>query len=71
MGVVILGDTLYLGSIIGSTILAIGFYTVMWGKAKEKDDNLKASDLESSTSEKLPLLQGRKCEDMPNESWDR
>ncbi|VFQ73551.1 unnamed protein product [Cuscuta campestris] len=71
MGVVILGDTLYLGSIIGSTILAIGFYTVMWGKAKEKDDNLKASDLESSTAEKLPLLQGRKCEDMPNESSDR
>ncbi|RAL46872.1 hypothetical protein DM860_005151 [Cuscuta australis] len=71
MGVVILGDTLYLGSIIGSTIIAIGFYTVMWGKAKEKDDNLKASDLESLTAEKLPLLQGRKCEDMLNESSDR
>lgn len=68
MGVVILGDTLYMGSIIGSTIIAIGFYTVMWGKAKEKDYNLKASDLESSTAETLPLLQSCKCEDMPNES---
>ncbi|KAL6579570.1 hypothetical protein OROMI_009786 [Orobanche minor] len=36
MGVVILGDTLYLGSIIGATIIVIGFYTVMWGKAKEE-----------------------------------
>ncbi|CAI9754122.1 unnamed protein product [Fraxinus pennsylvanica] len=32
MGVVILGDTLNLGSIIGATIIAIGFYTVMWGR---------------------------------------
>ncbi|KAK4477401.1 hypothetical protein RD792_016622 [Penstemon davidsonii] len=58
MGVIILGDTLYLGSIIGATIIAIGFYTVMWGKAKEEWGELdETTDLEISTPEKYPLLQ--------------
>ncbi|XP_052188761.1 WAT1-related protein At3g28050-like isoform X5 [Diospyros lotus] len=35
MGVIFLGDTLYLGSVVGATIISIGFYTVMWGKANE------------------------------------
>ncbi|KAK4846220.1 hypothetical protein QYF36_014471 [Acer negundo] len=41
MGVMFLGDTLYLGSVIGAIIISLGFYTVMWGKAKEEiaEDN--------------------------------
>ncbi|XP_019161515.1 PREDICTED: WAT1-related protein At5g40240-like [Ipomoea nil] len=31
-----LGDALHLGSVIGAIIIIVGFYTVMWGKAKEK-----------------------------------
>ncbi|QCD90604.1 WAT1-related protein [Vigna unguiculata] len=42
MGIVFLGDTLYLGSVIGAAIIAIGFYAVLWGRAQE----------ESKTSEK-------------------
>ncbi|KAK4845471.1 hypothetical protein QYF36_005535 [Acer negundo] len=41
MGVMFLGDTLHLGSVIGAIIISLGFYTVMWGKAKEEiaEDN--------------------------------
>ncbi|KAK2994097.1 hypothetical protein RJ640_024361 [Escallonia rubra] len=35
MGTIFLGETLHLGSVIGALIIALGFYTVMWGKAKE------------------------------------
>ncbi|KAK4393026.1 WAT1-related protein [Sesamum angolense] len=58
MGVIILGDTLYLGSIIGATIIAIGFYTVMWGKTKEElvELDVDTADLESSAAQKYPPL---------------
>ncbi|CAA2994609.1 WAT1-related At3g28050-like [Olea europaea subsp. europaea] len=63
MGVVILGDTLYLGSIIGATIIAIGFYTVMWGKTKEGIAEFdEISDLESVATQKHPLLRSYKTE---------
>ncbi|XP_011045220.1 PREDICTED: WAT1-related protein At3g28050-like isoform X1 [Populus euphratica] len=59
MGVMFLGDTLYLGSLIGATIISIGFYTVMWGKAKEElGDDCNAAKPESSCAQKVPLLQG-------------
>ncbi|CAK7328209.1 unnamed protein product [Dovyalis caffra] len=59
MGVMFLGDTLHLGSVIGATIISIGFYTVMWGKAKEElggDCNI-AGNPECSSAQKVPLLQ--------------
>ncbi|KAK3033553.1 hypothetical protein RJ639_032401 [Escallonia herrerae] len=64
MGFVFLGDTLYLGSVIGATIISIGFYTVMWGKAKEEmgEDN-GISNLESPSVQKSPLLQSYKNQD--------
>ncbi|KAK6155168.1 hypothetical protein DH2020_009416 [Rehmannia glutinosa] len=63
MGVIILGDTLYLGSIIGAAIIALGFYTVMWGKAKEDFGDFDVTtDLESSTTQKYPLLQSYETE---------
>ncbi|GKD13119.1 EamA domain, WAT1-related protein [Tanacetum coccineum] len=37
MGVTFLGDSLHLGSAIGALIVAVGFYTVMWGQAKENN----------------------------------
>ncbi|XP_059316555.1 WAT1-related protein At3g28050-like [Lycium ferocissimum] len=36
MGVTFLGDVFHVGNIIGGTIIALGFYCVMWGKAKEE-----------------------------------
>ncbi|CAN6857712.1 unnamed protein product [Brassica oleracea] len=71
MGVIFLRDSLYIGSLIGATVITIGFYTVMWGKAKEMalvEDNNKANnedaneaDLDSpSGSRKAPLLESYK-----------
>ncbi|KAG2714485.1 hypothetical protein I3760_03G028900 [Carya illinoinensis] len=37
MGVIFLGDALYLGSVVGAIIISIGFYAVIWGKAKEEE----------------------------------
>ncbi|KAG9140708.1 hypothetical protein Leryth_006889 [Lithospermum erythrorhizon] len=57
MGVMLLGDSLYLGSIIGAAIIVTGFYTVMWGKTTEETSKGSGvSDVESTTSEKTPLL---------------
>lgn len=57
-------------SLIGATVITIGFYTVMWGKAKEvalvEDDNkanheANEGDLDSpSASQKAPLLESYK-----------
>ncbi|XP_042006845.1 WAT1-related protein At3g28050-like [Salvia splendens] len=52
LGVIFLDDILYLGSLLGSVIIVIGFYSVMWGKAKE----LKVIDKNTTNSEKAPLL---------------
>ncbi|XP_047975215.1 WAT1-related protein At3g28050-like [Salvia hispanica] len=52
LGVIFLGDILYLGSLLGSIIIVIGFYSVMWGKAKD----LKVIDNNTTNSEKAPLL---------------
>ncbi|KAK8484201.1 hypothetical protein V6N13_110928 [Hibiscus sabdariffa] len=49
MSAIFLGDSLYLGSVIGAIIISMGFYAVIWGKAKE-------SESMSSSSGKVPLL---------------
>ncbi|KAL4653529.1 hypothetical protein ACB092_01G310300 [Castanea dentata] len=56
MGVIFLGDALYLGSIIGAIILSIGFYAVIWAKHKEE------LSLGSSSDDKTPLLNSHKFE---------
>ncbi|KAJ0096078.1 hypothetical protein Patl1_16195 [Pistacia atlantica] len=50
MGVTFLGDTLYVGSVVGAVIIAFGFYSVMWGQTREEEmadyegmDSLKPS----------------------------
>ncbi|KAH9742048.1 WAT1-related protein [Citrus sinensis] len=63
MGVMFLGDTLYLGSLVGATIISLGFYTVMWGKAKEEvSEDPGVDSQESAAAQKVPLLQSRKNE---------
>ncbi|KAK9751000.1 hypothetical protein RND81_02G234800 [Saponaria officinalis] len=56
-GVLFFGDTLYLGSLLGVIIIILGFYSVMWGKAKEEKTGRdhKLSDLQSTTPN-TPLL---------------
>ncbi|OVA16286.1 Drug/metabolite transporter [Macleaya cordata] len=62
--VTFLGDVLHIGSVVGAIVISLGFYAVMWGKAKEEEkmgtDDIKeigSSSLGSST-QKVPLLQG-------------
>ncbi|KAL1188583.1 WAT1-related protein [Cardamine amara subsp. amara] len=50
MGAIFLGDFLYLGSLVGGILISLGFYTVLWGKAKEEKTQLL------SLSEEAPLL---------------
>ncbi|PSS28647.1 WAT1-related protein [Actinidia chinensis var. chinensis] len=59
--IIFFGDILCMGMLVGSIVIVIGFYSVMWGKAKEREvikDN-GVSSLES-TSEEAPLLQNIK-----------
>ncbi|GLU03060.1 hypothetical protein SLE2022_202780 [Rubroshorea leprosula] len=57
MGVIFLGDSFYLGSLIGAIVIVLGFYSVMWGKAKEEKMGVDAgvTKLESG-SQNAPLL---------------
>lgn len=58
VGVLFMEDTLYLGGLVGAIVIVIGFYAVMWGKAKEDkldvDVTVRSSE---SGSQKYPLLQ--------------
>ncbi|XP_019157920.1 PREDICTED: WAT1-related protein At3g28050-like [Ipomoea nil] len=54
MGVTFLRDDLYTGSVIGASIIALGFYTVMWGKAMEVKENIETNI--DNSNEKVPLL---------------
>ncbi|KAM3761513.1 hypothetical protein ACB098_01G273700 [Castanea mollissima] len=69
IGVIFLGDALYLGSVVGAIIISIGFYAVLWGKAKEAEEEEMSEDcdfgsLGSSSHGKTPLLQRNEAEDM-------
>ncbi|XP_002531390.2 WAT1-related protein At4g15540 [Ricinus communis] len=60
MGVSFLGDTLYLGSVIGAVIIAFGFYAVMWGKTQEENTVEDKEDCSfEPSSPKAPLLQNK------------
>ncbi|TKY69836.1 WAT1-related protein [Spatholobus suberectus] len=57
MGVIFLGDSLYLGSVIGAATIGIGFYAVMWALAQEKNMvNEKNENHDFVTSSSAPLL---------------
>ncbi|XP_037495589.1 WAT1-related protein At3g28050 isoform X2 [Jatropha curcas] len=59
MGVSFIGDTLYLGSVIGAVIIAFGFYAVVWGKTQEETVEDKESCRFESSSPKVPFLQNK------------
>uniref|UniRef100_A0A803LJ32 WAT1-related protein n=2 Tax=Chenopodium quinoa TaxID=63459 RepID=A0A803LJ32_CHEQI len=65
-GVIFFGDTLYLGSLLGVIIIVLGFYSVMWGKAKEaKKSHVGQSSSLQSPPQKMPLL-GNNAEETVN-----
>ncbi|KAB1211732.1 hypothetical protein CJ030_MR6G023253 [Morella rubra] len=44
MGVIFLGDALYLGSVVGAILISIGFYGVTWEKAKGEEEEEMSED---------------------------
>ncbi|XAR65040.1 hypothetical protein NMG60_11008995 [Bertholletia excelsa] len=62
LGVIFFGDVLYLGSVVGAIIILAGFYSVMWGKAKEKE-TCKCHPLLQNEVERLDPLEEE--EDIP------
>ncbi|OWM71565.1 WAT1-related protein At3g28050-like isoform X2 [Punica granatum] len=65
MGVVFLGDTLHLGSLVGSMIICVGFYTVIWGKVQEEMvEEFAASRTGSQPDHQVPLLQNYKADEV-------
>ncbi|KAH7847121.1 hypothetical protein Vadar_022153 [Vaccinium darrowii] len=58
MGVIFLGESLYLGCVLGAIIISAGFYVVMWGKAKQEDmvEDSSVCSVESPSPENVPLL---------------
>ncbi|XVE75089.1 hypothetical protein DITRI_Ditri12bG0068800 [Diplodiscus trichospermus] len=59
-GITFLGDKLYLGSLLGAAIIAIGFYAVIWGQSQE-DKMVENTEIYDSQrpSAKDPLLLNR------------
>lgn len=49
MGVIFLGDSLHLGSVVGGIVISLGFYAVLWGKAKEDGSHVDDKEAASST----------------------
>ncbi|KAL2478191.1 WAT1-related protein [Forsythia ovata] len=45
MGSFILAEKIYLGGVIGSIIIVIGLYSVLWGKYKEEKENKKLNEI--------------------------
>lgn len=60
-GVIFSHDTFYLGSLIGIIVIIVGFYSVMWGKAKEDRKGI-ASELSDLLSSHEALLQHNEIE---------
>ncbi|RDY08721.1 WAT1-related protein, partial [Mucuna pruriens] len=59
LGITFLGDSLYLGSVIGAAVVVIGFYAVIWGKSQEKAEE----ECQINSSAVDPLLPNKTMED--------
>ncbi|KAJ8758974.1 hypothetical protein K2173_003212 [Erythroxylum novogranatense] len=58
VGVICLGDKMYLGRLVGAIVIILGFYLVMWGKTKEEKVGKHGEVISfGSSSETAPLLQ--------------
>ncbi|KAJ8439510.1 hypothetical protein Cgig2_007027 [Carnegiea gigantea] len=70
-GVLFFGDTLYLGSLLGVTVIVLGFYSVMWGKAKEEQMSRASqlSGVQSTTEKRVEELQDADICDQHKHCW--
>ncbi|XP_042022779.1 WAT1-related protein At1g70260-like [Salvia splendens] len=59
-GCLLFADTFHIGSMMGAFVCGVGYYTVLWGEIKEGEaQRLDDSRNDSSTAEKVPLLQDK------------
>ncbi|KHN44251.1 Auxin-induced protein 5NG4 [Glycine soja] len=64
MGIAFLGDSIYLGSVLGAAIVVIGFYAVIWGKSQEQaKEECEVYDNSESYSPVVPLLKNKRMEE--------
>ncbi|XP_027368355.1 WAT1-related protein At4g08290-like [Abrus precatorius] len=58
LGSFLLGEYLYLGSIIGGIIIAVGLYSVVWGKGKDHEDHTLPSTttIKETEIQQLPII---------------
>ncbi|KAK9995853.1 hypothetical protein SO802_020539 [Lithocarpus litseifolius] len=60
MGVIFLGDTLHIGSVIGAAVIVTGFYAVLWAQSKEEEKGESHEvDRLQSPSQNTPLLESQ------------
>ncbi|XP_020206872.1 WAT1-related protein At5g40230 [Cajanus cajan] len=60
LGITFLGDSLYIGSVIGAIMVVIGFYAVIWGKTRENvEEDCTVYSIESYSTEVPVLLNTR------------
>ncbi|XP_027076372.1 WAT1-related protein At5g40240-like [Coffea arabica] len=58
MGFIFLGDNFYIGSLIGSLIISLGFYMLIWAKAQEVNgERSPEGKFVASSSANAPLLE--------------
>ncbi|XP_028754466.1 WAT1-related protein At1g70260-like isoform X1 [Neltuma alba] len=59
-GVTFFPNSLHFGSVVGTTITGIGYYSVMWGQIKEDEDKIGCDESSDSLDKKAPLLKENK-----------
>ncbi|XP_061348138.1 WAT1-related protein At3g28050-like [Gastrolobium bilobum] len=62
VGVIFLGDAFYFGSLVGAIVIVVGFYSVLWGKAKDIEDVGMGSS--ESRRKQTPLLKENSSEEI-------
>ncbi|PON76356.1 Plant-drug/metabolite exporter [Trema orientale] len=65
LGSIMLAEKIHLGSIVGGIIIAIGLYSVVWGKSKDYSNSQLSSSLLSSSSPPLPGAKGEAEQKLP------
>ncbi|CAJ1971862.1 unnamed protein product [Sphenostylis stenocarpa] len=56
LGSFFLGEHLYLGSVVGATIIVVGLYSVVWGKAKDYSlEHPSATATKETEAQQLPV----------------
>ncbi|XP_039006665.1 WAT1-related protein At1g70260-like [Hibiscus syriacus] len=55
-GVTFFANSLHYGSVMGTLIIGVGYYTMMWGQMKEEEQRRKEGDVQRMDLEKALLL---------------